>query len=76
MGTIILLYQPFSSIQCSARGTSGKNEQDCGKKNYEFNVCVMHALGPSAPAAPPSNNATVSVGFGVVPHQMKTALAN
>ena len=36
----------------------------------------MHALGSSAPAAPLSNNATVSVGFGVVPHQMKTALAN
>ena len=40
----------------------------------------MHALGSalkrSAPAAPMSNNATVSVGFGVVPHQMKTALAN
>ena len=35
----------------------------------------MHALGSSAPAAPPSNNATVSVGFGLVPHQMKTALA-
>ena len=32
----------------------------------------MHALGSSAPAALLSNNAT----FGVVPHQMKTALAN
>ena len=49
MSKIVLLYPPFSSIECSALGnclkTSGIVEE---KKEYKFEVCIGLALDRSA----------------------------